>query len=157
MATAEAVCLDSTDTFAVNSGVNASLPFNASDDENLNDFRVYRAQKNSMEFAHMTKDKSKGDCSGSLSDLCVKGKVKFRRDNQTHLLLVKIFHTTINDSGQYAVWAKFNSGNLHPDEKTAKCLKVIHEKVEGKECICVIFIIKVSCYCAPSESKEISQ
>ncbi|XP_027054647.1 uncharacterized protein LOC113681727 [Pocillopora damicornis] len=131
MATAGAVCLDSTDTFAVNSGVNASLPFNASNDENLNDFRVYRAQKNSMEFAHMTKDKSKGDCSGSLSDLCVKGKVEFRRDNQTHLLLVEIFHTTINDSGQYAVWAKFNSGNLHPDEKTAKCLKVIHVKVEG--------------------------
>ena len=110
-----------------------------------------------MEFAHMTKDKSKGDCSGSLSDLCAKGKVEFRRDNQTHLLLVIIFHTTINDSGQYAVWAKFDSGNLHPDEKTAKCLKVIHMKGEGKECICVIFIIKVSCYCSPSESKEISQ
>ena len=157
MATTGAVCLDSTTTFEVNSGLNANLPFNASDDENQKDFRVYRAQKNSMEFAHMTKDKSKGDCSGSLSDLCAKGKVEFRRDNQTHLLLVMIFHTTINDSGQYAVWAKFDSGNLHPDEKTAKCLKVIHVKVEGKECIRVIFIIKVSCYCSPSESKGISQ
>ena len=157
MATTGAVCLDSTTTFEVNSGLNANLPFNASDDENQKDFRVYRAQKNSIEFAHMTKDKSKGDCSGALSDLCVKGKVEFRRDNQTHLLLVTIFHTTINDSGQYAVWAKFDSGNLHPDEKTAKCLKVIHVKVEGKECIRVIFIIKVSCYCSPSESKGISQ
>ena len=155
--TAGAVCLDSTVTFAVNSGVNASLPFNASDYENQKDFRVYRAQRNSIEFAHMTKDESKGDCSGPLSDLCVKGKIEFARDNQTHLLLVKIFHTTINDSGQYAVWTRFYSGNFHDDEKTAKCLKVINVKVEGKECICVIFIIKVSCYCSPSESKEMSE
>ena len=155
--TAGAVCLDSTVTFAVSSGVNASLPFNASDYENQKDFRVYRAQRNSIEFAHMTKDVSKGDCSGPLSDLCVKGKIEFARDNQTHLLLVKIFHTTVNDSGQYAVWTRFYSGNFHDDEKTAKCLKVINVKVEGKECICVIFIIKVFCYCSPSESKEMSE
>lgn len=133
--TAGAVCLDSTVTFAVNSGVNASLPFNASDYENQKDFRVYRAQRNSIEFAHMTKDESKGDCSGPLSDLCVKGKIEFARDNQTHLLLVKIFHTTINDSGQYAVWTRFYSGNFHDDEKTAKCLKVINVKVEDNSTV----------------------
>ena len=105
----------------------------------------------------MTKDVSKGDCSGPLSDLCVKGKIEFARDNQTHLLLVKIFHTTVNDSGQYAVWTRFYSGNFHDDEKTAKCLKVINVTQEGKESRCVIFIIKVSCYCSPSESKEMSE
>ena len=87
----------------------------------------------------MTKDVSKGDCSGPLSDLCVKGKIEFARDNQTHLLLVKIFHTTVNDSGQYAVWTRFYSGNFHDDEKTAKCLKVINVKVEGKECMCHLY------------------
>ncbi|XP_022781285.1 uncharacterized protein LOC111322448 [Stylophora pistillata] len=119
----------------VNSGLDATLFYNRSTYENENDFRGYRAEKNSLQFAHMTKNESKGACSAPRSDICVKRKIEFQKDNQTHLLLVKIFNTTVNDSGMYVVWARFSSSEkLHPNEKTAKCLKVIHVKVEGDVC-----------------------
>lgn len=86
----------------------------------------------------MTKDISKGTCSGPLPDVCRKWKVEFTMYNLTHLSL-EIFNTTVNDSGQYKVWTRFSSSTFHPDEKTAKCVKVIHVKVEGKEGMRVIY------------------
>lgn len=127
VATAGDVCsYVAVETVKVSSGLDASLIYNRSKYENDKDFLVYRAQKNSEQFAYMKKNESRGTCSGPLSDVCEERKVDFRGDNQT--LLVKIFNTTVSDSGQYAVLASFKQ--LHPDEKTAKCLKVIHVKVE---------------------------
>ena len=140
VATAGDVCSDvAIETVKVSSGLDASLVYNRSKHENDKDFLVYRAQKNSEQFAYMKKNESRGTCSGPLSDVCKERKVEFRGDSQ--MLLVKIFNTTVNDSGQYAVWSSFNQ--LHPDEKTAKCLKVIHVKVEGKEGLYVIYSIRV--------------
>ncbi|XP_022804482.1 uncharacterized protein LOC111341751 isoform X2 [Stylophora pistillata] len=132
LATSGDVCPNSTewDTVKVNSGVDASLFFNRSKNENDKDFRVYRAEKDTFQFAHMTKNQSNGICSGPLKDKCDKRKIEFRGGNQTHLLLVKIFKANVNDSGCYAVVVHFKSFSFKDDEGDWRYLKVIKVKVE---------------------------
>lgn len=56
-------------------------------------------------------------------EICEKGKIEFRKWNQTHLI-IKIFDATVHDSGSYKVISRFTGVQL--DVKITKCLRVLH-------------------------------
>lgn len=128
VASAGNACPNSTDPIIHNSGEDARLFYKRSNHESEKEFSGYRAFVNSSLFAYLTKNESEGTCSGSLREVCLKGKTEFKKWNQS-LLIIKIFDVTVNDSGLYAVWTSFSGITPH-DDKTEKCLQVIHLKIK---------------------------
>ena len=117
-------------------------------------FRGYRAYVQSSLFAAIPKYESVGICSYSWKEICLKGKIEFRKWNQTHLI-IKIFDVTVNDGGPYWVWAVF--GAEQRDEVIEKCLQVIHQEIKGKECMkiksCSIFYVGTRLHFPATEAR----
>lgn len=128
-ASAGNACPNATDPITYNSGEDARLFYNRSTHENENNFFGYRGFINLSLFAFIKKNQSEGTCSGPSKEICLKGKTEFKTWNQS-LLIINIFNVTVNDSGLYAVWTSF-SGVFSQDDKTEKCLQVIHLKING--------------------------
>ena len=119
-----------------------------------------RIYAHSSLFAFMKQYESEGTCSGPLTEICLKRKIEFRKWNQTHLM-IKIYDVTISDSGLYKVWARFRG--LQTDEKTKKCLQVIHLEKKGRECFDILkqyflcgYTLILSGYRSSSGKNEIS-
>ncbi len=115
---------DTSQVYTIPSGETAKFFWTRSQREGLKEFKEYRALKNNVTFAIITKGTLTAICPNDVLKQFCRTQVEFKIWNVTHIIL-KINDTSLSDSGVYSVEHVF--GGMEGNHHDKAVLKVVGE------------------------------